>query len=194
MFTRGRNVDRAIYRQTVSRFHLICITHWLSSSCTLKRQFLNMKKNSFGWYVYSVPPYCLVCMVHMVYFNCLPSKMALAQRPRDVGALLRHMLLPLFDHLCLFVLQLLQLQRATIVNLLDPSWHPDMLQLSKTKQSVGKNWKCEVWEIRQSWSAAVSAAHQFSLISSNLISLCTLHFNLGHGHIFISNLSFSWTQ
>ena len=29
MFTRGRNVDRAIYRQTVSRFHLICITHCL---------------------------------------------------------------------------------------------------------------------------------------------------------------------
>ena len=48
--------------------------------------------------------------------------MALAQRPRDVGALLRHMLLPLFDHLCLFVQHIvLQLQRATIVNLLDPS-------------------------------------------------------------------------
>ena len=188
MFTRGRNVDRAIYRQTVSRFHLICITH----SCTLKRQVLK-KKNSFGWYVYLVPP-LLGGYGSYGHFNCLPSKMAFAQRPRDVGALLRHMLLPLFDHLCLFVLQLLQLQCATIVNLLDPSWHPDMLQLSKTKQSVGKNWKCEVWEIRQSWSAAVSAAHQFSLISSNLISLCTLHFNLGHGHIFISNLSFSCTQ
>ena len=97
MFTRGRNVDRAIYRQTVSRFHLICITH----SCTLKRQVLK-KKNSFGWYVYLVPP-LLGGYGSYGHFNCLPSKMALVKRPRDVGALWRHMLLPLFDHICLFV-------------------------------------------------------------------------------------------
>ena len=44
--------------------------------------------------VYSVPPLLGGYGPYMVYFNCLPSKMALAQRPRDVGALLLHMLLP----------------------------------------------------------------------------------------------------